>query len=551
MKKEALKVKEIQGLLIRGYGSTMSGARYLMLVIEDANKFQVWLSEHHPDIASGDKEQKPKNSRIQIAFTWPGLEQLGMNEDWVKGFRSEFIQGMDTPYRARILGDLDDSGSEHWEWGNKHYPVHLVLMMFAPTNADADALYDKYKAQLGAGGLREVVCLDSRVFQGQKEHFGFHDGISQPFVEDLSKTQKILENLREKIVEANKSGDKEKIEKAVAEEKEFKAKYLVADGEFFMGYPNAYGEYPPSPEIINNLDPDDILPSAEYKIEQQEKIAKITGSHAESSEYIQQHKDHKDFGKYGSYMVFRQLRQDVAGFWTFMKEAVLLENQGAEDHDAVKLATKMVGRWPGGAPLVLSPDKDDPKLAKENYFQYEKDDLKGYKCPISSHVRRANPRDVLQNNKPERAATLSNRHRILRRGRNFGEPLVPDFDPSAMIKAEDDHACRGLHFICFNTNIARQFEFIQHTWSDNLKFEGLYNDPDPILGIRDWRRKSEHHDFTIPQYPVRRKIRNMKRFVHTMGGAYFFMPGMKALKYLATFKPPITTPKAATEHAEG
>ncbi|MEM7037198.1 MAG: peroxidase, partial [Bacteroidota bacterium] len=165
----------------------------------------------------------------------------------------------------------------------------------------------------------------------------------------------------------------------------------------------------------------------------------------------------------------------------------------------------------------------------------------GFRCPLGSHVRRSNPRDVLSTNKPESSIKISNRHRILRRGRNFGPPISQDFDIDEILHAPTNNTERGLHFICFNANIARQFEFVQHTWTDNTKFQALYSDPDPILGIKDTRDKSEFHDFTIPAKPVRRKIRGLSRFVHVMGGAYFFMPGLRALRFLSELSPTDST----------
>ena len=61
----------------------------------------------------------------------------------------------------------------------------------------------------------------------------------------------------------------------------------------------------------------------------------------------------------------------------------------------VRLAAKMVGRWPSGAPLTLAPDADDPTLAEANDFAFHEHDRRGTRCPIGSHIRRSNPRDSL------------------------------------------------------------------------------------------------------------------------------------------------------------
>ncbi|GAA3151949.1 hypothetical protein GCM10017687_81990 [Streptomyces echinatus] len=39
--------------------------------------------------------------------------------------------------------------------------------------------------------------------------------------------------------------------------------------------------------------------------------------------------------------------------------------------------------------------------------------------------------------------------------------------------------------------------------------------------------------FTIPRHPVRRRLHGVERFVTTLGGEYFFLPSLSALRWLA------------------
>jgi len=222
----------------------------------------------------------------------------------------------------------------------------------------------------------------------------------------------------------------------------------------------------------------------------------------------------------GSYLVFRQLAQDVGGFWRFTDEATRRAD-GSSDPDArLRLAAKMVGRWPSGAPLALAPDADDPSLAEANDFGYHEDDPRGERCPIGSHIRRSNPRDSLDPSPGSaRSFEVNRRHRIVRRGREYGPSL-----PLERALTEDDSAERGLHFICLNANIARQFEFVNHTWLNNPKFGELYDDADPLFAPGC---------FTIPTNGVRERVTDVPRFVSVRGGAYFFLPGLAALRFLA------------------
>ena len=148
-------------------------------------------------------------------------------------------------------------------------------------------------------------------------------------------------------------------------------------------------------------------------------------------------------------------------------------------------------------------------------------------CPLGSHIRRTNPRDAFVEGRDE-SIKLTNRHRIVRRGRAYGAPLDDSMDPQKMLDSKDPGEERGLHFLCFNANIARQFELLQQTWVNNPKFMGLYDDPDPIIG--DMKAGAS---FVVPAEPVRQRVVGIPRFVEVRGGAYFFMPGIRALRYLA------------------
>ncbi|HCI79224.1 MAG TPA: peroxidase, partial [Ktedonobacter sp.] len=344
---------------------------------------------------------------------------------------------------------------------------------FAIDEHELSNLYTTSAKVFSSSGLMEVLRLDT-VDLGDIEHFGFHDGISQPVVEGMNQSDTAMNTIKA--------------------------------GEFLLGYRNEYGLYTDRPLLKPALDAKGLLP------------CDSSGS------------GNADFGRNGSYLVFRQLRQDVRGFWQFLDEATK-NADGSSNVDArIKLAAQMVGRWPGGAPLVQSPDTDEPTLAGANDFVYYKTDPYGYNCPLGAHVRRAHPRDSLDPQPgSEQSLAIDKRHRILRRGREYGPPV----DPNELLTvkktlAEDED--RGLHFLCVNANIARQFEFIQHTWINNPHFNGLYDDADPLLGVHC----ADGSTFTMQAQPVRKRVTHLPRFVTVAGGAYFFMPGVKALCYLAS-----------------
>jgi Dyp-type peroxidase family len=215
----------------------------------------------------------------------------------------------------------------------------------------------------------------------------------------------------------------------------------------------------------------------------------------------------------GSFMVVRKLYQDVALFNRFLKAAA-----GPDPKRQARLAAKIVGRWADGTPLVISPDRPrpelDPKGREFNDYRYLPIDAAGFRCPLGAHVRRANPRDSLGWH-----GDLTRRHRIIRRGMPYGEPPVD--------RMLDDGVDRGLMFVCYQASIARQFEVIQGSWLTDGDAFGLGPDRDLLIA------GDEGAGRMVIQGDPPEVLSAEPRFVHTRGGAYFFVPGISALRALA------------------
>jgi Dyp-type peroxidase family len=223
------------------------------------------------------------------------------------------------------------------------------------------------------------------------------------------------------------------------------------------------------------------------------------------------------FDKNGTFMVYRKLKMDVAAFRTFVEEQGKRYPGGAE-----LLAAKIVGRWRDGTPLAVSPDAPDASVSNDtariNDFRY-RDDPEGLRCPAGAHIRRANPRD----SEGFFGGLLTNRHRIVRRGRSYGPVLAP----GAM---EDDGADRGLVFVCFQSDIWRQFETIQSLWVDDGDPFGLGRDKDFLIGEPSGNGAGK---MTIPGSPPF-IARPQPRFVTMRGGEYLYRPSIGALRWLAS-----------------
>jgi Dyp-type peroxidase family len=216
-------------------------------------------------------------------------------------------------------------------------------------------------------------------------------------------------------------------------------------------------------------------------------------------------------GRNGTYAVVRKLHQRVAAFRQYLR------SNSSNPQEEELLAAKMMGRWRSGAPLALSPERDDPSLGtdstRNNDFLYGDDPL-GLRTPIGSHIRRANPRDA-------DVAGAVRLHRMIRRGTAYGPPL-----PEGVL--EDDGADRGIMFVFLGSHLKRQFEFVQSEWVNDSAFIGGSGEKDPVSGANDGTG-----EFTIPRRPVRRRVKGLSRFVITRGGEYCFVPGLRALRWLA------------------
>jgi deferrochelatase/peroxidase EfeB len=211
----------------------------------------------------------------------------------------------------------------------------------------------------------------------------------------------------------------------------------------------------------------------------------------------------------GSYLAYLRMEEHVGAFRDFLRQ------HGKTREEQELIAAKLMGRWRSGAPLVLAPQKDDPALGADlqrtNNFDYGTMDPYGYGCPVGSHIRRMNPRDTSDN---------MQRHKMIRRGGTYGPPLPED--------APEDGVERGIAAFVGCASLVRQFEFAMNVWVNDPQFKGLGNERDPFIGTQDGT-----FDMTIPKRPIRKKIKGLPAFTTIRGGAYFFLPGIKALRFLA------------------
>lgn len=468
----------MQGLVARAYGR-LPHARYLLCAVADPAAARAWLGQVAPGVSTAAGQDE--GCGLIVAFTYAGLAALGLDDEALATLPRPLQEGMVTPHRSRILGDTGPSDPSGWRWGGPANPaIHLLVVIYAPDEAElARELAARREAY--AAALTEVAAPIDGLLKGGSEHFGFADGLSQPVIKGWPR--------RTRSVRPAAPPPPIKWEE-------------INPGEIVLGYPDNYEKPAEGPTVADRGDARSLLPAAPWA------------------------PGRRHLGHNGTFLVFRQLTQDVAAFRRFTEQASQASAARGEALSPEKVGAKMVGRWPSGASLVVFPDAD-PGEAGTNDFGYHDKDQAGFNCPAGAHVRRSNPRDSSAES-AEKALVSSKNHRVLRRGRPYGLALV---DPPTQ-PGEEAGAERGLLFLCLNSDFERQFEFIQHTWLDNGFFAGLCGEVDPVAGPQP----DGGGIFTVPDVPVRREFTGVPQFVTTMGGAYFFLPGVRALRYLASLE---------------
>lgn len=486
---------DVQGLVRFGY-KRMTKARYDLVRVKSAAAARSWLRS--APVTTAVAMDPPPETAMQVALTAPGLRALGVSESVIAGFSLAFRAGMTQESRARLLGDVESNAPSYWDWGGPASEPHLLVMFFAEPG-HFDAFVRSSTGSAWNEAFEVLRSLDTAELDGI-EPFGFADGISQPQID----WEQQRETPGTQLDYTN----------------------IVALGELLLGYRNEYGKFTDRPL----LEPD--ASSAGPLLTAVEDPGK------------------KDLGRNGTYLVMRQLHQDVRKFWQFLHQQA-----GGNAAEAEKLAAAMVGRTRAGDPLVPIQEKPipgigpDPEQIRQNQFTFDQDPT-GSLCPFGAHVHRANPRNTDFPGRPTGLAKIITMlgfgpkgfrddlmssvrfHRILRRGREYGSELTP---ANALAPAPPDDPGRGLHFICLNANISRQFEFLQNAWMASTKFSGLTGESDPLLGNREAIPGCPVTDgFIVPEDGgLRRRVSGLPRFVTVRGGAYFFLPSLRALRYFA------------------
>jgi Dyp-type peroxidase family len=514
-------LNSIQGNIIGGFNKDYQ--TFLFLKFNNPDKGRKWLGRIATEIATSAevrdfnklfKTLKKRSGRegivkatwTNIAFTHSGLHVLKVPEIDLKKFPIEFQAGLAA--RAKKVGDEGSSAPENWvgQLGSKD--IHALLIVASDSLADLNELVDGYiKDPIFATAATVIFRQEGRTRFDDPghEHFGFKDGVSQPGIRGVTD---------ELSGDPNKGQGHED---------------LLQPGEFVLGYPTQ-------------------IPHPDEKGE--------NPNHGEGSIST----SGPEWTKNGSYLVFRRLSQDVQAFNHMVSELAKVAGL-----DPAVMGAKLVGRYKSGAPLEqadikIDPQLKDPSIAdrtllgddKINDFEYDKD-LDGHRVPRAAHIRKAYPRNQV-GGAGSSSESETQTHRLLRRGIPFGNSLGAPEHGNA--KEEFPHD-RGLLFLAYQRSIADQFEFVQEQWVNDPNFpctSAKTSHPSTDQGHICTANEPDGQDPIIAQSSIDKTFRlpssqvsgcpvhtlDVKHFVTTTGGEYFFQPSIEAIYQIACENPPAT-----------
>jgi len=477
---DSLDLHNIQGHILPGFLTDFQ--ILLFLRIRDAQLFKLWLLAVLPHITTASKEvqyqllrkaaQKAKTIRVSKAI------QIGMPRQKVTAIQNETdpLQLMDNlrlsiafSYRGleKLATDADQFRDQAFKEGMAERYKHLGdsrnksrwKVGGRPKVNEADALI------IVAGNDKAALCEEARVVVERLK--GAAVKIHCDLGNHLPGRQEHF-GFKDAISQPGLRGFD--LNKASSD--------LVWPGEFLFGYPGQNSQDLQRPGAVSKAGP--------------------------------------AWSKDGSFLVFRRLKQDVPGFWSFLRKQ-------AEDLRIAEefLAEKFVGRRMNGIPLI--PRRR--RASSADPFSFKSMDPHGYSCPFASHIRKSYPRDDEAYVSHELVnLEMSQTHRLLRRGIPYGLPYP---HANSTDSFPDDLEDRGLLFMCYQTSIVNQFEHVMKHMNDpDFKVPGA--GVDPLIGRnksgRRFRLTLQRGDkpktLTLPKQP----------WVTPTGGGYFFVPSIEALQ---------------------
>lgn len=195
--------------VVRGFGRRFCCTRFLYVRIGNGAHglaFLTWLGP--PTSIEQRMAPEPGDVYWNLALTFRGLQALGLGRAAEASLPDAFREGMAA--RAADNGDDGDSAPEEWDAYWRVPGIDLWLGIYAETDAGATNLEHDWRAAIAANAWDvEIVAVqtaahlaagdtplyldDDRRFADPEllvEHFGFHDGVTNPAVHGIWDAQR-------------------------------------------------------------------------------------------------------------------------------------------------------------------------------------------------------------------------------------------------------------------------------------------------------------------------------------------------------------------------
>jgi len=510
-----LDVGDIQGNGLGGFNKDFQ--LFLFLRVLDVSGARRWLKAIVPRVSTL-AEVIAFNRLFRSLRARQGKDPIGLTATWLNiGFSARGIgilasspeaqQLQDPSFQGGLFtasGGLGDPNNQSaWKFGgSEETDAHIMLMLASDDPEHLKAASDRIDVEIqqsdfgtGKPALRCIWRQSGATLPGTlrgHEHFGFKDGISQPAARGRVSsapfdylTPRWLDPLDPDALQYAEPG-----------------RPLIWPGQFVLGWQRQ--------SVDDGVEPGTIDPSVPA------------------------------WAKNGSYVVFRRLQQRVDEFHAFLRDAAatVAKDPNFGDMTDEKLGAMLVGRWATGAPIMRTPDKDNPALAQDdlanNHFRYAVDtdpnkiipmpgypgdgfpqaraDFDGLNCPLAAHIRKVNPRDQ---DTDQRSPLDTLAKLIMRRGIPYGGTTDAD---------------RGLCFVSYQSSIISQFEFLSKVWANDAARPRPAAGLDLIIGQQGGIDRSRSAILrAVGGDRSGLPLKALKDFVVPTGGGYFFSPGLRTL----------------------
>jgi Dyp-type peroxidase family len=159
-------------------------ATYLIVRIDDRDAGRELMLRLSNLVSSAAHTESPAggDTWVSASLTLNGLKALGVPASSLETFSLEFRQGMAA--RAPLLGDVRESAPEHWEKPLGTADVHVVITAISKEESLLRRSLLRFdEAMLTLPGVTEIWRQDCHVLPGEREPFGYKDGMSHPAIE--------------------------------------------------------------------------------------------------------------------------------------------------------------------------------------------------------------------------------------------------------------------------------------------------------------------------------------------------------------------------------